>query len=235
MRSDRVTWMLVLAIAGVGCGGTTTFQGSSTQPIVGSLPPPPPPPKAEPAPPPRVEIRNNQIVISEKIQFDVDKATIKPESNSLLDEIAATFKKNPQIKKVSIDGFASSEGGAAFNKRLSDDRAKAVMAYLTGHGVEKERVTAKGWGIEKPIADNATEEGREKNRRVEFNIVEQEVTKQKVEIDPKTGKEKVVESSTSDVKAPDETPASPAPAPAPAGAKTPAPTAAKTPAKGGSK
>jgi outer membrane protein OmpA-like peptidoglycan-associated protein len=206
MSTDRVKWALVLAIAGIGCGGTTTFQGSSTQPIVGSLPPPPPPPKQEPPPPPpRVEVRNNQIAISEKIQFDVDKATIKPESNSLLDEIVATFKKNPQIKKVSIDGFASSEGGAAFNKRLSDDRAKAVMAYLTSHGVEKDRVIAKGWGIEKPIADNSTEEGREKNRRVEFNILEQEVTKQKVEIDPKTGKEKVVETSTSDVKAPDDT------------------------------
>ena len=155
-----------------------------------------------------MEIRNNQIVISEKIQFDLDKATIKPAPNSLLDEIVATFKKNPQIKRVSINGVASSEGGAAFNKRLSDNRAKAVMAYLVGHGVEQGRVTAKGWGTEKPIADNSTEEGREKNRRVEFNILEQEVTKQKAEIDPATGKEKVVESSTSDVKVP-ETPAAP--------------------------
>ncbi len=191
-----------LLVLGVGCGGTTSFQGKSTAPIVGTLPPPPPKNEPPPPPPPRVEVRDNQIVIHEKIQFDVDKATIKPESNSLLDEVAATFKKNPQIKKVSIDGFASSEGDAAFNKKLSDERAKAVMAYLVTHGVEKERVTAKGWGIEKPIADNSTEEGREKNRRVEFNIVEQEVTKQKVEIDPTTGKEKVVESSTSDVKAP---------------------------------
>lgn len=202
MRCDRAACALLFVVSAISCGGSTTFQGTASQPIVGTLPPPPPPPpKAEAPPPPRVEIRDNQIVISEKIQFDLDKAKIKPESDSLLDEVVATFKKNPQIKKVSIDGFASSEGGPAFNKKLSDDRAKAVMAYLTDHGVEKERLQAKGWGIEKPIADNTTEDGREKNRRVEFNIVEQEVTKQKIEIDPKTGKESVVESSTTDVKA----------------------------------
>lgn len=194
---------IALTMSITACTGTTVFQGRSTQPIVGSLPPPPPPvAKAEPPPPPRVEVRNNQIVISEKIQFDLDKATIKPESSSLLDEIVATFKSHPQIKKVSIDGYASSDGTAAFNKQLSDQRAKAVMAYLAAHGVDKDRVTAHGWGIEKPIADNSTEDGREKNRRVEFNIVDQEITKQKVEIDPTTGKEKVVESSTTDVKAP---------------------------------
>lgn len=169
----KPAFVCALILAG-GCGGgTVAFQGATTTPIVGALPPP----VAPPQPPPRVEVKDNQITISEKIQFDVDKATIKPESDSLLDEVAATFKKNPQIKKVSVDGFASSEGDAAFNKRLSDDRAKSVLAYLTSHGVEKTRVVAKGWGIDKPIADNSTEDGREKNRRVEFNILEQDPTK----------------------------------------------------------
>lgn len=205
MNPSKLASMLVAALA--ACGGATTFQGSASAPIVGT-PPPPPVVKADPPPPPpRVEVRNNQIVISEKIQFDEAKATIKPESNSLLDEIVATFQKNPQIKKVSIDGFASSEGDAKFNKKLSDDRAKSVMAYLVAHGVDKARVTAMGYGVEKPIADNSTEDGREKNRRVEFNILEQEVTKQKVEIDAKTGKEKVLETSTSDIKAPEAEPA----------------------------
>jgi len=188
----------LLLVGTAGCAGTTSFEGGATTPIVGTAPAPKPE-----APPPRVVVRDNQIQISEKIQFDVNKATIKPESDSLLDEIVATFQKNPQIKKVSIDGFASSEGGAAFNKKLSDDRAKSVMAYLTGHGVAKERVTAKGWGVEKPIADNSTEDGREKNRRVEFNIIDQEVTKTKVEVDPTTGKEKVVDTSTNDVQSAD--------------------------------
>jgi len=202
MNSRLLICALGLVLAGA-CGGTTVFQSTMPEAIVGT--PPPPVAKAEPppAPPPRVVVRDNQIAISEKIQFDVDKATIKPESDSLLDEIVATFQKNPQIKKVSIDGFASSEGNATFNKTLSDDRAKAVMAYLVKHGVDAVRVSAKGWGADKPIADNSTEDGREKNRRVEFNIVEQEITKSKVEIDPTTGKEKVVDTSTSDVTTPE--------------------------------
>jgi OOP family OmpA-OmpF porin len=185
-----------------GCGGVTAFQGASAHSIIGTLPtaPPPPPKKAE-APPPRVEVRDNKIAISEKIQFDDNKATIKSESNSLLDEIVAVIKKNAHIKKIAIDGHASSEGNAARNKKLSDERAKSVMAYLVSHGIEQERLSAKGYGSEKPIAENTTEEGREKNRRVEFIIVEQDVTKRKVEIDPATGKEKkVLESSTQDVK-----------------------------------
>ena len=93
-------------------------------------------------------------------------------------------------------------------------------------------MVGKGWGIEKPIAPNDTEENREKNRRVEFLVVEQDVTQKKVEIDPKTGKEKVVDSKTESIKAPvDPTamPATPATPATPAKPKTPATPA--TPAK----
>jgi OOP family OmpA-OmpF porin len=114
-------------------------------------------------------------------------------SFGLLDEIAGVIKKATNAKKIAIEGHASSEGDKNLNLKLSDARAKAVMKYLVDHGIEKERLTAKGYGSAKPIADNATEEGKEKNRRVEFNIVEQAVTQKKVEIDAKTGKEKVVE------------------------------------------
>lgn len=131
----------------------------------------------------------------------------------MLDEVVALINKNPQLKKISIDGHASAEGTAAANKKLSDERAKSVMAYLVGHGVQQERLSATGWGIEKPIADNATEEGREKNRRVEFNIIEQDVTQRKVELDPVTGKErKVLDSSTQVVKSPEPTPPAAPPA-----------------------
>jgi len=157
------------------------------------------------------------------------------------------FKDNPQIKKVSIEGHASAEGDPKRNLTLSDERAKAVMKYIVDHGIDAKRLTAKGFGSSKPIADNETEEGREKNRRVEFNIVEQDVTSKKVEIDAKTGKEKVLEEKTSEVKKAEEAPApaaadkdkkkeaqpkpgalkAPAPkAPAPAAPKAPAPAAA---------
>ena len=81
-------WLLgsiPLVWLGGGCAGTTTFQGTTPQAIVGVAPEPPPPqPEPPPPPPPRVEVRDNQIVIHEKIQFDLDKATIKAESSSLL-------------------------------------------------------------------------------------------------------------------------------------------------------
>ncbi len=190
--------MLLALAASAGCGGVTQFQGAQAFAIAGTPPapppPPPPPPAEEPKPPPRVELRDNKIEFKEKIQFEVNKATIKEESFSLLHDIAEVIKKYPQIKKLSIEGHASADGDAKHNKKLSDDRAKAVLDYL----VKKESIpagslAAKGWGEEKPIADNNTEDGKEKNRRVEFLVVEQDVTQKKVEIDPKTGKEKVVE------------------------------------------
>jgi OOP family OmpA-OmpF porin len=108
-----------------------------------------------------------------------------------MNEIADVIQKNPHIKKIAIEGHASAEGNKQYNKTLSDKRAKAVMKYLVEKGIAQEMLTASGFGSEKPIAENETEEGREKNRRVEFNIVEQDITKKKVEIDSK-GSEKVL-------------------------------------------
>lgn len=195
-RFITLTALLMNALALSACGGgTTVFQGAGAIAIVGTPPappPPPPPPEEPPPPPPRVEVRDNKIEFKEKIQFENNKSVILPQSFSLLDDIVKVIKDNEQIKKLQIEGHASAEGDAKRNLTLSDERAKAVMKYCVDHGIDAKRLTAKGFGITKPIADNATEEGREKNRRVEFNIVEQDVTKKKVEIDPKTGKEKVV-------------------------------------------
>jgi OOP family OmpA-OmpF porin len=189
----------VLAMS-ASCSHAVAFDGESTLPVQGhyevaAAPPPPPPP--------RVEVRNNKIEIREKIQFDVDAATIKPASFDLMNEIADVIKKHPQIKRIRIEGYASSEGNAEHNRKLSDDRAKSVMKYLGEHGIESKELDAAGYGAAHPIADNTTEEGRERNRRVEFQILEQDVTEKKVEIDPKTGAEKVVEEKHETVKAPD--------------------------------
>jgi outer membrane protein OmpA-like peptidoglycan-associated protein len=179
----------LLAIGPVACGGgPVAFQGESTLKIAGTAPAPPPP-APEPA---RVEVRDNKIAITEKIQFEYDKATILPVSFSLLNEVAAVIKKNSHIKKIQIEGHASSEGEPGHNQRLSDARARSVQKYLVEQGVPKDHLIAKGFGIDRPIADNGTAAGREQNRRVEFNILEQEVTERRVEID-KTGKEKVLE------------------------------------------
>lgn len=201
-RLSRVGLLVPVAVLLGACGGQIPFSGTAKTvmgdpPPLPPPPPPPPPPKPEPPkPPPRVEVRDNKIEIKEKIQFEVSKATIKEESFGLLNEIGDVFKENPHILLVAIEGHASKEGAAAFNRKLSDDRAKAVRQYLVDHGVDGARMTAKGYGFDKPIASNDTEEGREANRRVEFNIVKQDITKKKVEIDPTTGKEKVVEEKT---------------------------------------
>lgn len=213
MHSRTLTCLAALSIVigAVGCGGATQFAGAQPIAIAGTPPPPlpaPPPKPAEPPkPPPRVELRDNKIDFKEKIQFEVNKAVIKPESFSLLHDIAEVIKANPQVKRISIEGHASAEGDKAKNKKLSDDRAKSVMDHLVKkEGIDAARLVAKGWGVEKPIAGNDTEDGREKNRRVEFLVVDQEVTNKKVEIDATTGKERVVEEKKESIKAPDAPP-----------------------------
>ncbi|MEM9693210.1 MAG: OmpA family protein, partial [Myxococcota bacterium] len=149
-------------------------------------PPPPPSPSPPPEPPPRVKIVDNKIVINEKVYFEFDKSVIKEESFSLLNEVAGVMKDNPHVKKVRVDGHASLEKDTpatrAYNKNLSELRARAVMEYLITQGVERERLDSKGFGNEEPLESNDTDEGREKNRRVEFTILEQEVTEREVEV-----------------------------------------------------
>ncbi|WP_394847724.1 OmpA family protein [Pendulispora brunnea] len=214
MTSHRILPQIVAAslLLGVAaCGGSTQFQSAQAVAINGTPPPPPPappPPPEAPKPPPRVELRDNKIDFKEKIQFQVNKAIIKEESFSLLHDIAEVIKQNPQVKKISIEGHASAEGNPAANKKLSDARAKAVAEFLVKkEGVDAARLGSKGWGSEKPIASNDNEEGREKNRRVEFLVTEQEVTAKKVEIDPATGKERVIDEKKSLVEAPNAAPA----------------------------
>jgi OOP family OmpA-OmpF porin len=162
--------------------------GTAPAPVVEAEPPPP-----EPEPQKRVEVRDNKIVINEKIQFEFNSARILEVSHSLLNEVAKVIKENPQIKTIMIEGHASSEGSDSHNLSLSDKRAKAVMNYLVGKaGIKKEMLQAKGYGETRPIASNDTDEGREQNRRVEFVITGQDVTQTKVEVDDK-GQEKVIE------------------------------------------
>ncbi len=101
------------------------------------------------------------------INFDSGKADIKPESLPVVDEIAALLKDNPDLK-LSIEGHTDNVGTAPSNKMLSEKRAKAVVAAVVAAGVDAARLSALGWGQENPIADNRSEEGRAKNRRVEI-------------------------------------------------------------------
>jgi len=105
--------------------------------------------------------------ISLQINFDTNKATIKPESMPLIKQIVDLMKSQPKLK-VSIEGHTDNQGTAAANKVLSLNRAKSVVAAVAAGGIKADRMETAGWGQEKPVADNRTEEGRAVNRRVEL-------------------------------------------------------------------
>lgn len=113
-----------------------------------------------------------ETLAGEKIQFDLGKASIKPESKGLLNKLAAAAKLCPEAR-IEISGHTDSSGNAASNKSLSEARAVAVVDALVSRGIARKRLIAVGYGAEKPIGDNATEEGRRKNRRTEFKVINQ--------------------------------------------------------------
>ena len=101
------------------------------------------------------------------INFDTGKATIKPESKPMIGQIVEMLKAKPGLK-VSVEGHTDNVGTPASNKTLSDQRAKTVVAAIVAEGIDAKRLSALGHGQDKSIADNKTEEGRAKNRRVEL-------------------------------------------------------------------
>ena len=101
------------------------------------------------------------------INFDTDKSTLKPEGKDAVAEITKTLKADPALK-VAINGYTDNTGNEAHNVQLSKDRAKAVLDALVASGIEKARLSSDGFGSQQPIADNGSEEGKAKNRRVEL-------------------------------------------------------------------
>jgi len=120
---------------------------------------------------PIVHVTDKEIVILEQVQFDTGRATIKPASDGLLDQVAQVLTSHPDIARLEVQGHTDNKGSRALNKKLSQDRASAVMGALVKRGVDKSRLSAKGYGQDLPIADNNTDVGRQANRRVQFSIV----------------------------------------------------------------
>jgi OOP family OmpA-OmpF porin len=101
------------------------------------------------------------------VNFETGKATLTPESQTILNGVAESLVANDSIK-VQVSGHTDNTGSAAVNARLSKARAEAVRQYLVDKGVAADRLTARGYGPSKPIASNKTAEGRAQNRRVEL-------------------------------------------------------------------
>lgn len=115
-------------------------------------------------------IKIGTSVVMKNIFFDTDKFDLKKESLAELKKLVALLKSNPKLV-IEIGGHTDNQGSKAHNQTLSQNRAQAVLNYLVSQGIAKERLTSKGYGDAKPIADNATEEGRQQNRRTEFTVL----------------------------------------------------------------
>jgi outer membrane protein OmpA-like peptidoglycan-associated protein/tetratricopeptide (TPR) repeat protein len=117
----------------------------------------------------KVEI-GTRIVLN-NIFYDFNKATLRPESVAELDRLYKLLVENPTLK-IEISGHTDNVGSASYNQKLSESRANSVVNYLLEKGITKSRLTYKGYGFNRPIAKNDTEEGRQQNRRTEFEILE---------------------------------------------------------------
>ncbi len=108
-----------------------------------------------------------EVKITQQIHFDFNKDRIRPESYPVLNAVVDVLSKNPAIK-IEIQGHTDNVGAARYNKDLSNRRAASVRKYLVSHGIGSERLTSMGYGMERPIVDNSTDQNRALNRRVQF-------------------------------------------------------------------
>lgn len=117
----------------------------------------------------KVEV--GESIVLNNIFFDTGAATLRPESYAELGVLNKLMLDNPSIK-IEISGHTDNVGSAAINQRISEQRARSVVEFLIERGIDRDRLTYKGYGFDKPIATNDTPEGRQLNRRTEFEIIE---------------------------------------------------------------
>ncbi len=116
------------------------------------------------------EARGMVITLSGSVLFTSAKADLSPGAQLKLNDVANALTREDPVSKMVVEGYTDSQGAAAYNQTLSQQRAQAVRDYLVTRGIADDRITAKGFGPERPIADNATTEGRANNRRVEIVV-----------------------------------------------------------------
>jgi OOP family OmpA-OmpF porin len=175
----KKVWLLLVALA-FAAGCATEPPKPEPKPAPPPAPKPAPPPAPKPAPPPAPEKPKpapekpkpvaEKVTFAADVLFDFDKAVIKPEGKSKLDDIASKVR-GINLEVVIAIGHADSIGSDAYNQRLSVRRAESVKAYLVSKGIEPNRVYTEGKGEKQPVADNKTKDGRAKNRRVEIEVI----------------------------------------------------------------
>jgi OOP family OmpA-OmpF porin len=119
----------------------------------------------------RVFEEGKKSLVLEAVNFETNKATLTAESRAILDKVAESLRAYPEVK-VEVQGHTDNRGSKALNTKLSQARAETVRDYLIGKGIAADRLTARGYGPTRPIADNKTDAGRAQNRRVQLERVE---------------------------------------------------------------
>ena len=175
----KKVWLLLVALAfAAGCATEPPKPEPKPAPPPAPKPAPPPAPKPAPAPEPakpkpepeKPKPVAEKVTFAADVLFDFDKAVVKPEGRSKLDDIANKVR-GINLEVVIAIGHADSIGSDAYNQRLSVRRAESVKAYLASKGIEANRVYTEGKGEKQPVADNKTRDGRAKNRRVEIEVI----------------------------------------------------------------
>jgi len=170
----RRTWLLLLALCfAAGCATQEPPKPPPEAPKPAPAPAPAPAPTpapraAEPKPAPKPVAE--KVTFAADVLFDFDKAVIKPEGKSKLDDLSNKIR-GVNLEVVIAIGHADSIGTDAYNQKLSVRRAESVKAYLVSKGVEPNRIYTEGKGEKQPVATNQTAEGRAKNRRVEIEVI----------------------------------------------------------------
>jgi len=159
---------------GVKTAKEKSLEALKLTPCEKPAPPPPPPPAppkpAPPAPAPPPPPPPKPVVL-DTIYFDPNKTNITPTAAKALDRNGMILKENPNIK-VEIGGHTDGKGAEKANQKLSEKRALSAKKYIQDKfNIPDNRLIVKGYGSTKPVADNKTEEGRSKNRRVEFKVI----------------------------------------------------------------
>jgi len=142
-------------------------------PAPAAAPPPPPPPPAKPAPAPAKPAPKpvaEKVTLAADVLFDFDKSVLKPEGKAKLDDLAGKIQAIALEVVIAI-GHTDSIGSDAYNQKLSVRRAESVKSYLVSKGVEPNRIYTEGKGEKQPVASNKTKDGRQKNRRVEVEVI----------------------------------------------------------------
>ncbi len=169
------------ATAAKGCDGAIVPPAPAPAPVAAPAPAPvapraapapapAPAPVVAPPPAPPAPPAATKVTYAADAFFDVNKSVIKPEGKAKMDDLVGKIK-DINLEVIIAVGHTDSDGGDAFNQKLSVSRAEAVKAYLVSKGIEKNRVYTEGKGEKQPVADNKTKEGKTKNRRVEIEVV----------------------------------------------------------------